>query len=432
VQYNQPYSVTDPNASYINGNPAAGIQGSIPPAASIEYPQREIVNFITDCNITPTNADLQQLARAVQSGKVIYGVDAGPANAVSIALNPPLIAYVDGMTFRVKVANSNSGAATFNAGPGVINIVRRGGAALQAGDMPAGYISLLHYNQAHNNVELYGVNFQSQTLVPIMSANSNLYVNGTTGDDTLYDGTTATVSGSHGPFKTIMKAVNTTFAYGPSVYTMTINVAGGTYSEAVVIPNFPGPQIILNGAGLTQTIVTGANAAHTISCNGANTLQVQNLCSTATKGGRGPPCCFITSGGSRMITNNCASGSANFSVFEAYGGEIIIGNHTFNAGSTAAYGIYGTFGGVILLTNNAVYTIGGSTSVSSAFVAGGYNGIIGVGQQPYTPTWYGKGNVSGRAWLATMNGVIDTEGNGVGWIPGDQSSSFQTLGGVAN
>ena len=49
MQYNQPYGVSDPNAPYINGNPTTGTMGSIPPAASIEFPQREIVDVISEC-----------------------------------------------------------------------------------------------------------------------------------------------------------------------------------------------------------------------------------------------------------------------------------------------------------------------------------------------------------------------------------------------
>jgi hypothetical protein len=44
--YNQPYGISDPNAPYINGNPSTGTMGSIPPALSIEHPQREIVKVI--------------------------------------------------------------------------------------------------------------------------------------------------------------------------------------------------------------------------------------------------------------------------------------------------------------------------------------------------------------------------------------------------
>jgi len=172
MKYNQPYGVSDPNAPYINGDPSIGQAGSIPPAASIEYPQREIVNFISDSGLTPDNSDLHQLSKSVQIGTVMYGIDVGPVNAVAITLTPALAAYVDGQVFRVKIANSNTGPATFNAGPGPLNIVRRGGAVLQAGDLPAGYMTFLSYNATHNNVELYGASFAPATFVPILGANT--------------------------------------------------------------------------------------------------------------------------------------------------------------------------------------------------------------------------------------------------------------------
>lgn len=67
MKYNQPFDQTNPDAPYVNGNPGAGIQGSIPPAASLEYPQREIVNAITAAGLTPTNGDLTQLWQAMQA-----------------------------------------------------------------------------------------------------------------------------------------------------------------------------------------------------------------------------------------------------------------------------------------------------------------------------------------------------------------------------
>src|SRR5215472_17246512 len=134
MQYNQPYGVTDPNAPYINGDPSVGQAGSIPPAASIEYPQREIVNFLTDSGLTPTNSDLHQLAKSVQIGTVMYGIDVGPVNAVAITLSPA-------RSFASRARTATRGPP--NAGPGSVNIVRRGGAVLQAGDLPAGYMTFL-------------------------------------------------------------------------------------------------------------------------------------------------------------------------------------------------------------------------------------------------------------------------------------------------
>jgi hypothetical protein len=78
ILYNQPYGVSDPNASYVNGDPSIGRAGSIPPAASIEFDQREIVEVITRANAraysdfsgapcaAPDNGDLTQLRKAIE------------------------------------------------------------------------------------------------------------------------------------------------------------------------------------------------------------------------------------------------------------------------------------------------------------------------------------------------------------------------------
>jgi hypothetical protein len=79
MQYNQPLDQpSNPNASYVNGNPAAGIQGSIVSAESIEYDQREVVEVITRANVrgytdfsnqpcaVPANTDMSQLRKAIE------------------------------------------------------------------------------------------------------------------------------------------------------------------------------------------------------------------------------------------------------------------------------------------------------------------------------------------------------------------------------
>ena len=62
----------------MDGNPAAGVQGSIVPAASIEFDQREVVEVITRANVRgykdftgaacaiPSNADQTQLRKAIE------------------------------------------------------------------------------------------------------------------------------------------------------------------------------------------------------------------------------------------------------------------------------------------------------------------------------------------------------------------------------
>ena len=40
---------------YVNGDPTIGQEGSIPPAAAFEHPQREIVNLIKNATFSPAH-----------------------------------------------------------------------------------------------------------------------------------------------------------------------------------------------------------------------------------------------------------------------------------------------------------------------------------------------------------------------------------------
>ena len=65
MEYNSPYGNPDPNAGYVDRDTPAGIKGSVPPAAAIEMPQREIVKVIEAAGLIPTNTDPTQLLQAI-------------------------------------------------------------------------------------------------------------------------------------------------------------------------------------------------------------------------------------------------------------------------------------------------------------------------------------------------------------------------------
>src|SRR5215831_17933045 len=148
MKYQQPYGIADPNASYVNGNPSIGLRGSIPPALAFEQPMREIVNMITLSGGTPSDADLQQLARAIQSQRVNYAVDVGTQNNMVAVLTPPFPAttpYPAGMIVRVKALHGNLDDVShttfrFDAGGGAWDVVRPDGSFPQTNDVPAGSI----------------------------------------------------------------------------------------------------------------------------------------------------------------------------------------------------------------------------------------------------------------------------------------------------
>lgn len=259
MKYHQPYGISDPNGAYINGNPSTGTMGSIPPAASIEFPQREIVNLISDAGLAPPDdADLRQLSKAIQSTLLWSDDDAGTANALQVTQTPAPPAYRKYLTVVCKVANLNTGASTLNVNAlGAKPIVHVDGTALSAGELRANQICCFIYD---------GVNFQlvwssTQTIGgggPIfLTANADWYVNNTTGSDTLYDGTSATiVAGTiHGPFRTIQKACTQVSVYNLNNYNVTIHVADGDYSGFTAG--------VINGSG--NVILTG-NTANPAAC----------------------------------------------------------------------------------------------------------------------------------------------------------------------
>jgi hypothetical protein len=155
MKYVPPYGTTDPNAGYINGNPAQGLKGSIPPAAVFQNPQTEIVNMISKSHFVPTDADLLQLTEAIRSQYINTVVDTGSVNVLSVACDPPLQSYTRGLLLRVLVYNTNTDQCTIDAGCGRVNVHRTSGAALAPGDLVAGGL----YDMGYDGTSFQLINF---------------------------------------------------------------------------------------------------------------------------------------------------------------------------------------------------------------------------------------------------------------------------------
>jgi hypothetical protein len=157
--YNPPIGWTDPNAPYIQGDAALGVQGSKPPAIGFEGAQREIVNAISASGQTPSNGDMTQLAKAISGAGIHYGVGAGTANSLTATVTPAITALTDGMVFVIKPAAANTlSSVVFNpSGLGGHSVYRADGSALLPGDIPIGsapYKAIMIYDQASNTMLL--------------------------------------------------------------------------------------------------------------------------------------------------------------------------------------------------------------------------------------------------------------------------------------
>lgn len=435
--YNQPYGGAA-NAPYINGDPSTGIQGSIPPAASIEYPQREIVNAITDAGLTPTNSDLHQLAKTIQSGKLIFGTDIGTANAVSIICSPPVLALTTGMCFIVKVAATNQppGATTLTVnGIGAIQVIHAtDGSQLLPFDITAGSMQCFAYDGV--KFQLAWVQRPPTTAMTFLQAPLNLFVNGSTGSDA-NDGLTATVTGGHGPFATIQKAADTTALYNLNGFNINVAVANGTYTQV----NLPGT----SGSG--SVIYTG-NAGSPGSC------AITKVNGSTVK---------MLTGGSYTFTGFAvnASGSAagdGICGFVVSRGTMTLGNINFN-GAVGAH-IQVTNSG--LITNAALGSVWnvnasclGNGFIGGAFIscfslgnaqsnAAGGPAIVGAGGLTFNigfidasflsvmlltyQSLSGFGSISAFRYNVTSNSLITSGSGGATYWPGSATGNSSTGG----
>jgi hypothetical protein len=435
--YNAPFGATDTNASYVDGNPAAGIKGSIPPAKSIEHPQRELVNFITDSGLTPSGTDLHQLGKSVQSGQVTYAADTGTRNNCVITLTPAPPAIIAGMKIAVKMAYAPTSAAVINVnGLGNKSIVTSGGHAITHDAWAAGDIVEMVYD---------GTSWQAQGLpvagAPIyLQASRDFYVNSSTGSD-LYDGASATVAGGHGPWATLQHAMDYISQFNLNGFNISVHVADGTYANVVLArmsgsgnvawignTSIPANCLIDNGGnGRSALYGVGVGTCHTftgfkVAASGSYT-GVDPICGIACSG----PGTAINIG--VMDFGACQGAhigvSQNAQVGLAPVAIKISGGCSGNAQMPGAH-IFASAGGQVV--NNA----GGAPALTISTAVSFPAGFVFASSLAFTAVVYssitGAGNVTGPKYYAASNAIITTGGAGASYYPGTVAGSTVTGG----
>ena len=147
--YVPPTGSTDPKAPYLGKNVAAGQQGSKVPPGAVEYPQREIENFIVASQQTPTNSDLFQLTRGARSGLLNYFRDTGAQNALKITPSPTYLVLNEGNHFRIKTLFAPSGDSAIQVNAlAAVPIRKSGGNALTGGEWAPGDIIDVEFDGA--------------------------------------------------------------------------------------------------------------------------------------------------------------------------------------------------------------------------------------------------------------------------------------------
>jgi hypothetical protein len=143
------------NDPYVDANPVGGIEGSAVPAASIEHPMRELVALITDAGLTPTEADLSQVAKAIktifQKSAPVSAAASGTVDAITANYTPAIAALTDHLLLIVRAGGANTSTTpTFTPASATITaktIVKGHNQPLVAGDISgAGFRAELQYD----------------------------------------------------------------------------------------------------------------------------------------------------------------------------------------------------------------------------------------------------------------------------------------------
>lgn len=209
-----------------------------------------------------------------------------------------------------------------------------------------------------------------------------------------------------------------------SIYTVTIQVDAGTFTEKLTVPSCVGQastgQLYLLGAGIGSTIVT-TNAAYEGALNAGSGAKIYTEAIT--------------------FVNSNANG---YSVNAVFGGQIFLATVGINAGSNANAVVCRGVGSFVAIYSALTF----GTNCNAAFFAcfGGFIQIEGVTVTYGTRTFSGataivsdngillhgnvtnSGTVTGSRYSAYMGGVIQTYGGGASAIAGNSAGSTATGG----
>jgi len=156
--FNIPAQETPGTPGYFSkGNPGSGLPATVPGQDWFNAVQEELLAVIEAAGITPNKANTAQVLEAINkiSHAARYAVDIGEANAYEAEYTPELLGHIVGLPLSFKAAHSNTGASTFNPGPGVADLKHSNGDDLQAGDITAGGIVTVVFDGT--NYQLSGV-----------------------------------------------------------------------------------------------------------------------------------------------------------------------------------------------------------------------------------------------------------------------------------
>lgn len=225
------------------------------------------------------------------------------------------------------------------------------------------------------------------------------------------------------PFLTPQKAITETFKLDLNGFTVTINLANGTYTSPVSIGAAvvgEGSIILRGNTGAPQNVLlstTGADAIHVKRAQ----LLVEGM---QLQAAGGVSCAVITGDGGIATVQSCHFGAtAGHHMQAGAGGQIKITGNVSVVGGAAGAHVRASEGGVLKYASGVNVTISGGPHAFTSFANAHNLGML------FAQGISISGSATGFRFGAANNGVIDTNGGAAGsYFPGS-APGFTAAGG---
>jgi hypothetical protein len=246
----------------------------------------------------------------------------------------------------------------------------------------------------------------------VLTANRTYYVR-TDGNDA----NTGLTDTSGGAFRTIQNAINVVSSIDLASFSVTIQVRNGTFTENLTLKSYvgAGPVTILGDATTPANVVLAGGASPAVmatAVSGNYTFQGLKITGSSFS--------FLIQGGSVIAYRDIDFGGTNVHI-GSYGGSVVTksGNVTISAG--AVFHWLAKNNGVLSVSNNTI-TLTGTPAFSGSFALAQNGGIIECDSITFS------GSATGKRYDVIGNAVINTNGAGASYLPGNSAGTTGTGG----
>jgi hypothetical protein len=254
------------------------------------------------------------------------------------------------------------------------------------------------------------------SVLPYLTAHRTYYV-ATTGSDS----NTGLTAGS--PFLTIQKALDTLVSIDGKGYRGIVQVADGTYNAGFFISGWLADSYeyisVVGNTGTPSNVIINATG-NAVSCSWGGYLIVSGMKLQATSFG-----VQAYGSGADMDVSNVVFGACTSShMFASTGGTIYVsGSYSVTGNAATHYASY-DHGRILLdpFVNPVTVTLTGTPAFTTFADASNNSLIVREGTVAFS------GSATGVRHSATTNSVINTQGSGATWFPGNSAGGTATGG----